>query len=175
MQVGKFEKVSFKQFFEAMKYMPFATKWEFYEEYVLDLYEQIKLPTRATSGSDGYYFKAPFDFELSPGETLKVPTGIRARIDEGWWLCCAPRSGLGCKYRMQLDNTIGVVDSDYYYSDNEGHIFIKLTNDSKEGKTVSVQQGDGFAQAIFIPYGITHDDCAAGIRNGGMGSTDTKM
>ena len=66
-----------------------------------------------------------------------------------------PRSGLGFKFRLQLDNTMGVIDSDYYNSDNEGHIFAKVTNDSKSQKIVRVEGGTGFMQAIFIPYGIT--------------------
>ena len=82
-----------------------------------------------------------------------------------------PRSGLGFKNRLQLDNTVGIVDSDYYHSDNEGHIFIKITNDSKEGKALTVEAGTGFAQGIFVEYGITTDDDAEGIRNGGFGST----
>ena len=36
-QVGKFEKVSFEQFYESMKDMPFADEWEFYDEYVHSL------------------------------------------------------------------------------------------------------------------------------------------
>ena len=75
------------------------------------------------------------------------------------------------KYRMQLDNTIGVVDSDYYNSDNEGHIYAKITNDSKENKELVVWMGDRFMQTIFIPYGITYSDAAEGVRNGGWGST----
>ena len=89
---------------------------------------------------------------------MKVPTGIRVKIDDGWMLAIFPRSGLGFKFRLQLDNTVGIIDSDYYYSDNEGHMFIKITNDGKSGKTVSVKAGQGFAQGIFIPYGITVDD-----------------
>ena len=109
---------------------------------------------------------------MKPGETVKVPTGIRCKIDEGWVLKCYPRSGLGFKYRLQLDNTVGIIDSDYYNSDNEGHIFIKVTNDSKRPwKNLNVLRGDGFAQGIFVEYGITVDDETAGVRNGGFGST----
>ena len=79
-------------------------------------------PKRATSGSAGYDFYAPCGISLKPGETVKVLTGIRARIDEGWVLTLYPRSGLGFRYRLQLNNTVGVIDSDYYGSDNEGHI-----------------------------------------------------
>lgn len=134
-------------------------------------YESISIPARATSGSAGYDFKAPFDFTLAPGETIKIPTGIRARIDDGWVLMIFPRSGLGFKYRLQLNNTVGVIDSDYFGSDNEGHIMVKMTNCTNEEKTISLKAGEGFAQGIFMPYGITIDDEVTNIRNGGFGST----
>lgn len=185
-RVGEFEKVSFQQFQTAMKDEFYEQMCEVlghntdsesekgFEEYTRNLYDAIILPTRSTSGSAGYDFKAPFGFKLEPGTTIKIPTGIRVKIDEGWWLGCLPRSGLGFKYRLQLNNTVGVIDSDYYYSDNEGHIFAKITNDSNEGKEVTVEAGSGFMQGIFIPYGITYSDDADGVRNGGMGSTDSK-
>ena len=110
-RVGEFEKVSFEQFYAAMKD-------EFGEEnanvMAKAIYDDIPLPSRATTGSAGYDFKAPFAFALEPGETIKIPTGIRVRIESGWWLGCLPRSGLGFKYRLQLNNTMGVIDSDYY-------------------------------------------------------------
>ena len=85
-----------------------------------------------------------------------------------------PRSGLGFKYRLQLDNTIGIIDEDYAQSDNEGHIFLKITNDSRDGKTLELNKGDRFAQGILIPFGVVEDDNANGIRNGGMGSTSAR-
>lgn len=175
-RVGEFEKVSFEQYYEAIKD-------EFYkgqemtpalQENIKKSWEALQLPSRATSGSAGYDFKAPFSFSLDTGDTIKIPTGIRVKVDEGWWLGCLPRSGLGFKYRLQLDNTMGVIDSDYYYSDNEGHIFAKITNDNHTGKTLTVEAGSGFLQAIFIPYVVTYSDDATGVRNGGMGSTDSK-
>lgn len=144
---------------------------QYSEQELLDMYESIKLPQRATKGSAGYDFFAPFAFSLPAGSSIKIPTGIRAKMDEDWVLKVYPRSGLGFKYRLQMNNTVGIIDSDYYYSDNEGHIFIKMTNDSREGKTVEVAAGSGFAQGIFLEYGITVDDDAQGIRNGGFGST----
>ena len=138
------------------------------------VYEGIKLPARATKGSAGYDIYAPFDITLSPGETIKVPTGIRAKIEDGWVLKLYPRSGLGFKFRLQLDNTVGIIDSDYYFSDNEGHIFIKITNDTNAGKTVEIPAGTAFAQGIFVQYLLTEDDDATEIRNGGLGSTDKK-
>lgn len=166
-RVGEFEKVSFEQFREDFQAGGFAHLNKDIDDFVLMseeeirlMWESIEIPKRATSGSAGYDFKAPFSFELSPGETIKIPTGIRVKIDDGWWLGCLPRSGLGFKFRMQFDNTMGVIDSDYYFSDNEGHIFAKITNDSKSQKIVHVEAGNGFMQAIFIPYGITYSDDA---------------
>lgn len=136
-----------------------------------EIYNEIKMPKRATKGSAGYDFFLTSDIKLAPNESVKIPTGIRAEIDDGWVLKIYPRSGLGFKFRLQLNNTVGIIDSDYFYSDNEGHIFIKITNDSNEGKTVEVKAGQGFAQGIFIEYGITFDDDVTDIRNGGFGST----
>ena len=129
------------------------------------------MPRRATKGSAGYDLYSPIDFDLAPEETIKIPTGIRCKMDEGWVLQCYPRSGLGFKYRLQLNNTVGIVDEDYYHSDNEGHIFLKLTNDTNENRTVLISSGNGIAQGIFMEYGITCDDSVKGVRNGGFGST----
>ena len=136
--------------------------------------EQIRLPRRATAGSAGYDFFSPVDFELQPGQTILLPTGVRARMDEGWVLMLYPRSGLGFKYRLQLNNTVGVIDSDYFGAKNEGHIMLKLTNDSNEGKTLSVRAGEAVAQGVFMPFGITVDDDASAVREGGFGSTSGK-
>ena len=166
-RIAKFEKVSFEQFKKDWQ----GEHPQDAEEVIREIYDGIRLPKRATAGSAGYDFFAPFAFTLAPGETIKIPTGIRAEMKEDWVLQIYPRSGLGFKYRLQMNNTVGIIDSDYFFSDNEGHIFMKITNDSNEGKTVEVPAGTGFAQGIFMQYGITEDDDAEGIRNGGFGST----
>ena len=134
-------------------------------------YEHIQLPRRATSGSAGYDFFAPVGFDLPAGGTIKMPTGVRAIIEDGWVLTLYPRSGLGFKYRFQLDNSVGVIDSDYARSDNEGHIFLRMTNDNREGLGLRVPSGTAVAQGIFLPFGITVDDEVQTVRNGGFGST----
>ena len=169
-RIAKFYKVSAERFMADWK----DTFPETAEETIADIYNKIKLPVRATAGSAGYDFFSPVDITLNPGETVKIPTGIRVEMEQDWVLKCYPRSGLGFKYRLQLNNTVGIIDSDYFYSDNEGHIFSKITNDSNESKSVSIQAGSGFMQGIFVEYGITVDDDAQGIRNGGFGSTTQK-
>ena len=166
-RIARFEKVSFEQFMEGFM----DCFGESSLEDVKEIYRKVKLPARATAGSAGYDFFAPVDLELAPGETVKLPTGIRVWMEPDWVLSCYPRSGLGFKYRLQLNNTVGIIDSDYYYSDNEGHIFAKVTNDTKDGRTVAVGAGCGFMQGIFTEYGITLDDHVEEVRNGGFGST----
>jgi len=133
-------------------------------------FDAVRLPRRATAGSAGYDFFAPAAFALEPGGTIRIPTGVRARIDAGWVLLLFPRSGLGFKYRLQLNNTVGVIDADYFGAENEGHMFIKLTNAGD--RPLRVAAGEAFAQGIFLPFGLTCDDDAAGLRTGGFGSTD---
>ena len=129
MEKAKFYKVSYEQFKEGM------SDFNLEETEIKNIYDEISLPKRATVGSAGYDFYTPIDITLKPGETIKIPTGIRCEMNPSWVLMLFPRSGLGFKFRLQLNNTVGVIDSDYFYSDNEGHIFIKLTNDSNENKT----------------------------------------
>ena len=166
-RIAKFHKVSYQQFKEGW----IDTFGPENEKELQKIYENIELPRRATKGSAGYDFFAPLPFSLEPGETIKIPTGIRVEMQEDWVLKLYPRSGLGFKYRLQLNNTVGIIDSDYFHSDNEGHIFAKITNDSNEDRVMHLELGDGFMQGIFVEYGITVDDEVTGIRNGGFGST----
>lgn len=169
-RIAKFEKVSLYQFIGDW----ISTFTNRGDHIITEIYNDIKLPKRATSGSAGYDFYSPIDFTLNPGETIKIPTGIRCCMNPGWVLMIYPRSGLGFKYRLQLDNVVGIIDSDYFSSDNQGNIFLKLTNDSRDNKVLHVNKGDGIAQGIFVEYGITTDDETTETRNGGFGSTDKK-
>ena len=165
-RIAQFEKVSYERFnkdFTAIFNENYNTK---------EIYDCIKLPRRATKGSAGYDFYTPIPIKLCPGEAINIPTGIRVRIDEGWVLKLYPRSGLGFKFKLQLNNTVGIIDSDYYNSDNEGHIFAKITNDTREDKTVCIDSGSAFMQGVFVEYGVTVDDDIVSERNGGLGSTD---
>ncbi len=163
-RIGHFGKVSLEEF---------TREWVKHtgREDAEEIWASLKLPERATAGSAGYDFHAPMDIEIPPGEEVFIPTGIRAWMEDGWVLMMFPRSGLGFRYRLQLNNTVGIIDSDYVHADNEGHIMCRLTNDTHEGKTVIIRQGMGMLQGIFVPFGITDDDQAEGIRTGGFGST----
>ena len=135
-------------------------------------YDFIRLPQRATQYSAGYDFFAPYDVLLPAGGSAVVKTGVRVFIKPGWALMIYPRSGLGFRLGLHLANTVGVIDGDYFFADNEGHIMIKLVNPGKN--SITIQAGVAFAQGVFTQYGITEDDCQTEERHGGFGSTDSK-
>lgn len=169
--VAKFEKVSFEQFKEDWLEKQPTSKTQWNDEEIKEIYDSIELPKRGTTGSAGYDIFAPCDLYIASGEARVVPTGLRCRIENGWFLDINPRSGIGFKFGLRLANTRGIIDSDYYHSDNEGHIMLKFINDSCIGKDFKVEAGTGMAQGIFTIYGITEDDNVSAVRNGGFGST----
>ncbi|MBQ9166685.1 MAG: dUTP diphosphatase [Oscillospiraceae bacterium] len=145
--IDKFEKVPFEEFERA------ATICGADAPYLAELYENIKLPMRATRGSAGYDFYTPFDIRIYAGESVIIPTGIRAVIPENWTLLCVPRSGNGFKTGVRLMNTVGVIDSDYYNPGKcEGQIMIKLTNKDYGDRSIEYKRGDGIMQGILVPY-----------------------
>ena len=114
------------------------------------------------------------DLRIPAQTEIKIATGIRAWMDPHYVLMLFPRSGLGFKYRLQLNNTVGIIDSDYYGAANEGHIMCRLFNDSRAGRDLVISEGEGMLQGVFVPFGITDDDEADGVRTGGFGSTTKK-
>lgn len=160
--VAKFEKVSFDQFKGSM-----IAIFDISDEDVQEAYDNIVLPSRATIDSAGYDFRCPISVDLAPGETLLIPTGIRCDMNSGYALMLYPRSSLGFKYGMRLLNTVGIIDADYYFADNEGHIMIKVVCD----KSIHIEANDRIAQGVFTKYYITFDDKATKLRTGGFGST----
>ena len=163
-----FEKVSFDQFVKDMCDKNGYPDNEEVRVALQELYDRIKLPRRGTSGSAGYDFYMPYNLSLSPGRTYTIPTGIRCHMPYGIVLMCYPRSGLGFKYGMRLRNSTGIIDSDYAFADNEGHIMACMTVDEE----CNLDIADRFMQGVFLPYFIVDgDEPIKQERHGGIGST----
>ena len=148
-------------------------------------YENIIIPTRATIGSAGYDFVIPYEYTMHGN--IAVPnafnttdfilTGIR-------WVCDIPeffnseipvlkmyvRSSLGRKALMTLVNGTGIIDADYYKSENEGHIMLMLENNPYK-RSYNVEAGTRIAQGIIEKVYKVDDDKCIDTRNGGIGST----
>ncbi len=157
----KFEKISFEQF----------------KKDVVDdknLYDSFSLPKRSTRFSAGYDFFSLFDFTLKPNEIIKIPTGVKIKMNDDEMLMLVVRSSQGFKYNVRMCNQIGIFESDYYNNEsNEGHAWLKLQNHGD--KDYIVKKGDAICQGIFTKF-LTVDDEEEILdyRKGGIGSTDKR-
>lgn len=162
----RFEKVSFEEFCDSLN----VTK-EF-RELMRPSYDAIKLPQRSTDGSAGYDFVLPITVNAVEDVYYTVPTGIRFVVEDNdpdVFLMCVPRSGLGFKNGFRLINTAGIIDRDYWRSDNQGHIMCKFSVENG----IFLEAGKAFMQGIIVPYLTVENDKPKEIkRNGGFGSTD---
>lgn len=165
----RFEKVSFEEFLKdvAKTFGEDETNESFIEA-VRTTYEGIHLPKRGTSGSAGYDFYCPFYTKISQGEEVMIPTGIRCKLEEGQMLLFFPRSSMGIKKKMYIANTVPLIDSDYYGSENEGHIFIAIGTRNPE---LEILENDRFVQGVVTNYIIAEDDETSEKRTCGIGST----
>ena len=158
MRIAKFGHVSGQQYRQDMgtrrDYMPA---------------DQIPMPKRSTRGSAGYDFVSPVETLIPAGGKAVIPTGIRCEMESGWVLMLFPRSGLGFRHQIRLSNTVGVIDSDYAFAENEGHIQVSLRNPTDTDLIIS--RGERFCQGIFLPYGLAEEEDSFTERTGGLGST----
>lgn len=139
-----FEKISFKQFSKDV-------------ENNRELYDNMKLPKRDSDKTAGYDIYLLQDIKLKPHEILKLPTGLKSFFEKDEVLLLIVRSSMGFKYNIRLCNQVGVIDADYYNNkDNEGHIWIRIQNESDKELTFS--KGEAMVQGIFLKYLTTKSD-----------------
>lgn len=162
MAVARFEKVSRDQFLKD------AEKLGYDLNEAKEAYEKITLPKRATQKSAGYDFVSPFKVELKNGERKMIPTGIRCYMEDGYVLKVYPRSSMGLKRGIRLQNTVGIIDADYYEALNEGHIMIALCSDFDEAL---IEAGERFCQGIFLRFYLALEETIDTKRVGGYGSS----
>ena len=138
----------------------------------IKLYEEYKLPKRATKNSAGYDFYSLFDFTLKPNEIKKIPLGVKFNMNEDEMLMLVVRSSQGFKYNVRMCNQIGIFESDYYNNENnEGHAWLKLQNHGDIDQVV--KKGDAICQGIFTKFLIVdNEDEIENERKGGFGSTN---
>lgn len=167
----KFTKVSYDQFAKDYLKIFYGDDAQLpigIDGYLKEVYEEIKLPKRGSAYSAGYDLCTPISFRLEPGETILIPSGIRAEIGTDKVLLIAPRSSTGMK-GLFVRNTLGVIDSDYFYAKNEGHIMYGLKNIGDYPLTFG--EGDRILQGIIVQYFVMDDDDTTEVREGGIGST----
>ena len=113
---------------------------------VKKLRQKAILPTFGSpesAGADLYAcLEAPV--EVSPGQTVFIPTGLAMALPTGYVGLVYARSGLACKQDLAPANKVGVIDSDY-----RGEFLVALHNHGGETRTVS--HGDRIAQLVVTP------------------------
>lgn len=126
------------------------------------------LPVRATKNSVGYDFVSPEDYEIKPGVTIAIDSGVSCEFSDDLWLGIYGRSSF---VRKGLMNPLGVgiIDADYHATGNNIGIMLKNVSD----EPITIAKGDAIAQGIFHKV-ITAGDEVTTERMGGFGSTDTK-
>ena len=108
---------------------------------------EFPLPAYATSGSAGLDLRALVEesFEIQPGETKLIPTGLSIYIaDPNLAAVILPRSGLGHKNGIVLGNLVGLIDSDH-----QGPLMVSMWN--RGSQPFKVEVGDRIAQLVFVP------------------------
>lgn len=196
--VAEFEKVPFEQF--KTDILEFVTS-EVSDNIIKKWYDDIKIPMRATADSAGHDFYTPFGFRLKRHQCIRIPTGIRVKMNNpDWFLELAPRSGSGIKYKLVMANTVGIIDADYYGAANYGNIMAELVYDGfdvdwlddmlcadfndpdrilrcdidipHDNPDIVFNRGDSIFQGIFKPYGTARSSAdVSAKRVGGFGST----
>ena len=132
----------------------------------------VIIPQRKTAKSAGYDIVALADEDvyLTPGQSVNLATGLKACMEDDEVMLIFIRSSLGIKKGINLSNSCGVIDADYYNNpDNDGHFILNVINTSNEVQCIPARSR--VAQAIFVKYLTVDDDKATGERVGGIGST----
>jgi dUTP pyrophosphatase len=92
-------------------------------EIPIELIGDAKIPKYAHVGDAGIDVYAFEDYDIEPGETVLVKTGIKVAIPLGFELQVRPRSGSSLKTKLRIANAPGTIDSSY-----RGEICIIMEN-----------------------------------------------
>ena len=132
----------------------------------------VKLPSRGTPSSAGIDFYVPDDFEtatLKPGQSVLIPSGIKAQVPKNFALIAFNKSGVATKQGLSVGAC--VVDEDY-----EGEIHLHMINTSDKDQTIAT--GQKLVQFILVPVNYADIEEVSEIQSrntqrgsGGFGST----
>lgn len=100
-------------------------------------------PRRTRPGDAGYDLHCAAAFRLSPGERLKVPTGVAIALPGSVCALVVPRSGLAANHGVSP--FLGLIDPNF-----RGEICATLLNSSPE--EFAAEAGDRIAQLLLLPF-----------------------
>ena len=133
------------------------------------LHPNFIVPTKSRSESGAYDLYMPEKGTIKPNQVTEVPLGFAAAIPVGYVGLILPRSGVGVRHGLELNNTCGVIDADYR---GEWKAFLR----TKSNQEVSWVSGDRLLQVLFVPvadfnFEIVSDLDETERGSGGFGSS----
>lgn len=136
---------------------------------IKSLHPNFKLPTKSTQGAGAFDIYMPEAGSASGHIPTGVPLGFAAKVPDGHVALLLPRSGCGSKHGVELNNTCGIIDSDYL---GEWKAFIR----TKSGEHFSWNSNDRVLQFLIVPIAQVElelaDDLGESERNSaGFGSS----
>ena len=107
------------------------------------LHFNFNKPTKGTQGAGAYDLYMPVSGVIEENGICKVGLGFAAEVPEDHIALIVPRSGMGAKYGIELNNSCGVIDSDY-----RGEWIATLR--TKDGKAFQWNAGERLLQFVLV-------------------------
>lgn len=101
------------------------------------------MPVKATGGSGAFDIYMP-EAGYANGSSQLIGLGFAAKVPDNHVALLLPRSGCGSKHGVELNNTCGVIDSDYL---GEWKAAIK----TKSGLYYQWEAGERVLQFLIVP------------------------
>lgn len=105
--------------------------------------ENAILPTYGSEGASGMDFYAIKNYQIPPGASGMVDTGLRIELPDGFEMQLRSRSSIG-KRGLILGNGVGTIDNDY-----RGRVMFAFWNVSPH--TVDIERGERIGQGVLAP------------------------
>lgn len=136
------------------------------------LHPKFQVPTRASEFAGGFDLYMPEDgyIESYADKGVLVGLGFAASVPRGHVALLLPRSGVGAKHGLELNNTCGVIDSDYT---GEWKACLRV----KDIANFRWKAGERLLQMVIVPvhtpteFFLVADLDETGRSAGGFGST----
>ena len=108
------------------------------------LHQNFVLPIKATDKAGAFDIYMPESGAIVGHHGKLVGLGFAAAVPEGHVALILPRSGVGAKHGVELNNTCGVIDSDY-----RGEWMASLK--TKNGSAYRWEAEDRLLQFLVVP------------------------
>lgn len=137
----------------------------------VSLHSNFKLPVRSTNQAAAYDIFMPESGHAGEYVATRVHLGFAAEVPVGHVALLLPRSGVGSKSGLELNNTCGVIDADYR---GEWIATIKV----KHFPGMKWLAGDRVLQFLIVPVLSVVPELVESLSttirgDGGLGSTGT--